>query len=130
MLIIRRCTRCKQSKDIREFGNKRCLSCMKSNRKYDQQPEHRISKYKREAIRRKKEYALDDEFAKTLFLSPCFYCGTFEIINGIDRRDNDVGYITTNCVSCCDSCNYGKGKKSEQDFIDMCFRVAKNLSHI
>lgn len=28
--------------------------------------------------------------------------------NGIDRKDNDIGYVIENCVSCCDECNKAK----------------------
>lgn len=52
----------------------------------------------------------------TLALQNCFYCNkspSRNIItkggnikaNGIDRVDNDVGYVLTNCVSCCKECN-------------------------
>lgn len=38
---------------------------------------------------------------------PCKYCGDTlpETGSGLDRKDNDKGYIITNLVPCCDACN-------------------------
>lgn len=36
--------------------------------------------------------------------------------NGIDRTDNDKGYTTDNCVSCCGKCNSLKGTLSQGEF--------------
>jgi len=73
-----------------------------------------------------------DEFAK-LTSSDCFYCGlspssgrrttslgkTREvyIFNGIDRVDNNYGYVLGNCVPCCERCNKAKLAHSQIDFI-------------
>ncbi len=60
-----------------------------------------------------------EEFS-TLTSSNCVYCGIeprYEKItkhnktykyNGIDRIDSNIGYVTTNVVSCCGICNRGK----------------------
>lgn len=40
------------------------------------------------------------------------------VYNGIDRMNNDVGYVPSNCVSCCWKCNRAKGKMPYQEFID------------
>lgn len=64
----------------------------------------------------------------------CFYCGnkpckinhfskrkfvnTGDIfINGIDRINSSIGYLKSNCVACCKSCNYAKHTLSQEDFI-------------
>lgn len=145
MLWLRFCSVCKKSKAIQLFGDEmKCLSCLK-RKEYDSRPEvkekkrlywHkpeikfntdiRIAKYKREAIRREKEYTLSDEFAKLMLTSQCYYCGYLDLndkLNGIDRKDNDIGYLESNCVPCCEACNFGKGRKTESEFIQMCERV-------
>jgi len=33
-------------------------------------------------------------------------------VNGIDRVNSDLGYIISNCVPCCSSCNYAKRDKT------------------
>lgn len=37
--------------------------------------------------------------------------------NGIDRLDNEVGYIVQNCVTACSFCNYAKRERSYKEFI-------------
>lgn len=46
------------------------------------------------------------------------------IANGIDRKDNDKGYILENCIPCCSICNIGKGVQSADFYIDHCKSVA------
>ena len=45
----------------------------------------------------------------------CHYCGK-DGPNGIDRIDNQIGYIKENCVPACKHCNYVKGDLSLEDF--------------
>jgi hypothetical protein len=39
------------------------------------------------------------------------------VFNGIDRKDNNLGYTEENCVSCCAICNRAKGTLEFKDFI-------------
>jgi len=60
----------------------------------------------------------------------CEYCGKEAIPaerswNGIDRIDNEKGYVYGNCAPCCWGCNKAKGKRTAMEFIDMCTRVAE-----
>ena len=43
--------------------------------------------------------------------------------SGIDRRDQTLGYIVSNCVPCCEMCNFMKKSLSEGVFI-------KRIDHI
>jgi len=49
----------------------------------------------------------------------CYYCGIIQDkgFNGIDRKNQEVGYKLDNCVSCCKMCNYMKGSCSDEVFI-------------
>jgi 5-methylcytosine-specific restriction endonuclease McrA len=72
-------------------------------------------------------WALADEEARTLFAAPCHYCGHIpepERLNGIDRRDNGVGYLQDNVVPCCGLCNRNKGPMLYSDFLVWIRRVA------
>lgn len=64
-------------------------------------------------------WRLSDEDFDRLTSQDCFYCGcapsavhgeasTPFIYNGIDRMDNDLGYIIENVVPCCRTCNQAK----------------------
>ena len=69
----------------------------------------------------------------------CFYCGippqtslrakwldgTF-VYNGIDRWDNDLGYVEGNVVACCKSCNYAKHTMSGRAFFEWATRISNN----
>lgn len=128
--IYRLCTTCKQSKSIMYFDGDHvtCGPCKTKQFIRRNNVDVRIQRYKHDAARRGKVYSLSDETARNLLTNPCVYCGYMSLrkLNGIDRRDNSIGYTEENCVSCCDVCNFGKGTKSEGEFIDMCIRVAKH----
>lgn len=71
---------------------------------------------------------------------PCYYCGTSDNkvnvahrlnkiyqlrVNGIDRFDNNLGYILSNCVPCCGPCNRAKLQMTAKQYIDLCRAVVK-----
>lgn len=82
------------------------------------------STYKTQAKKCNRVFELElDHFAK-LTSGVCFYCGSNPlsvvkcssyykkksswgnyIYNGIDRKNNEIGYIKSNCVTCCWRCN-------------------------
>jgi len=43
---------------------------------------------------------------RTALASPCYYCGYPS--NGVDRIDNSIGHIMTNCIPCCHTCNVAR----------------------
>lgn len=89
--------------------------------------------YKNNAKKRKIKFNLSLNDFKSLVFDRCFYCGIDpqpsifvssqenrrdkEIYyNGIDRADNSIGYIFSNCVTCCSICNGAKSNLSFEDF--------------
>lgn len=84
--------------------------------------------YEKSAAERGLEFALSEEQARDLISSSCHYCGieppdkTLPNLqgsyrrHGIDRADNAVGYVLSNCVPCCIACNFAKSDKSEAEF--------------
>jgi hypothetical protein len=74
-----------------------------------------------------REWSLSKDQAYALFRGKCFYCGAEpDPLNGIDRKDNDVGYTESNSVSCCKKCNWAKGKDySPAQYIQHCVTVAR-----
>ncbi len=132
--IIRLCSTCRQSRSIEFFKENgvTCAICRERHLNRRNRVEIKIKKYKQDAARRGKTFNLSDETARFLLTHPCAYCGFWSSVklNGIDRRDNSKGYTEDNCVSCCDVCNFGKGTKTEAEFIHMCIRVAKHHNFI
>lgn len=49
------------------------------------------------------------------------------ISNGIDRIDNNRGYVKENCVPCCKTCNYAKRKMDLLTFKEWARRLYDTL---
>lgn len=75
------------------------------------------------------KYSLTNEQVRQLTKQPCFYCGELPssrisgkgyngeyVYNGIDRLDNNKGYVEGNVVTSCVECNKAKGTRSQQEF--------------
>lgn len=59
------------------------------------------------------EIDLSFEQFQILRSKPCHYCGgsLSETAQGLDRKDNSLGYTISNSVPCCPDCNYTKGSR-------------------
>ena len=84
--------------------------------------------YTRSARDKNLEFKLTLSDFTVLTEQPCYYCGTVQErgFNGIDRQNSEIGYITDNCVSCCQMCNYMKASLSVDAFLG---RVEHILTH-
>lgn len=110
------------------------------------------SRYKSSAKRRNIKYSLTREQFIELISKSCYYCG-FEgrmynyyfnkdktkclgyssapdwidkqwiKYNGIDRKDNNIGYEFDNCLPCCKECNFGKHDLSFDKFKEYITRL-------
>lgn len=97
-------------------------------------------RYKHDAKRRGLSFTLNKNEFRELTQQACYYCGTGlgemnlrgdeangkYIGNGIDRKNNDLGYTKDNCVPCCSECNYAKGTRTVQEFVLWIERVARH----
>ncbi len=102
-----------------------------ARKEYGKALENRIyHSYKDNAKYKNIIFNLSKQEVLIFFQQKCFYCGTppNKIVtkknfygsftyNGIDRLDNDRGYIKENCVTCCSFCNYTKNKTDFKEFI-------------
>lgn len=78
----------------------------------------RYSKCKRQASVRGLEFALSEiEFAN-LTSKKCSYCEKDKLPNGIDRIDNNIGYVIDNCQPCCRMCNIMKSNYGHTQFLE------------
>jgi hypothetical protein len=98
--------------------------------------------YKGNANRRKYIFDLTYDYFIGLVNSDCFYCGikpnriqkctikkvSFPefICNGVDRKDNTIGYIKSNCVPCCRLCNRAKNNLSYLEFMQWIKQIKNN----
>lgn len=78
-----------------------------------------------------------DEFKHICNLQ-CFYCEKNPQIkthvgtayrNSIDRLDSSVGYIKTNCVPCCVTCQFMKGSLSYNDFVNQIKLINSKINY-
>ena len=113
--------------------NKHRLREWKHNydKKYDamrrKKPEHKHYYFRKQAEYRNIYYGLTfDEFL-TFWQLPCYYCGDEIETVGLDRIDNNQGYIIDNIVPCCHPCNMMKRTYEQEEFIARCTRIAEKF---
>lgn len=75
------------------------------------------------------EWSLSEDQYQSLVLMNCSYCGAGPSpINGVDRIDNAVGYLSGNVTTACSHCNYAKRGMSPSEFIAWARRVVLHHS--
>ena len=94
----------------------------------------RLLTYKKNAKTRNLQWELADDEAWELMQSNCYWCGDPPFVttfwkrdrrsrtatwpvNGIDRLDSEIGYVTGNCVASCFECNRAKSDLSTRQFL-------------
>ncbi len=107
-----------------------------------------LYKYKKGAERRRISFTLTTDEFFALTSGNCYYCGTSPhqtmstanlrvdtqeaiewssfIYNGIDRVDNDQGYDSKNCVTCCGDCNFLKSSLPQERFMALVGKIARH----
>ena len=89
-------------------------------------PKSFYGKYRIGSTYRKIDFLLSfEDFLETVN-KPCAYCGENEKI-GIDRVNNNIGYVVGNVVPCCKWCNRMKGTMDKDSFINQCKKVSHFL---
>jgi len=84
------------------------------------------SRYKYEAKRKNLEFKISLNDFKKILNNNCHYCGTSKKI-GIDRKYNNNGYTSKNCVTCCWECNRFKNNKDYKLFTKRCIAIGFHL---
>lgn len=87
--------------------------------------------YKFSAEKRGRPFELTESQFRELTQQCCFYCGAKPnklmstgnqqsnyTYNGVDRVDNSLGYVISNCVPCCEFCNKAKGTRTYVEFME------------
>lgn len=101
-----------------------------------------FSSYKNAAAKRKLEFLLTKEQFIEITKQNCYYCGSVPrylhfnkrangevYVNGIDRIENNKGYLIDNCVSCCKNCNIAKARLTQEQFFELVINIynSRNL---
>lgn len=97
-----------------------------------------FNNYKQSAKNNNRVFELNRDQFEKLITSNCYYCGLPASIkresyntvdkepffyNGIDRKDNTIGYTLGNSVPCCTKCNFLKKDYSEEEFLELIKRI-------
>ena len=116
------------SKDLKQSTVKSC-GCLRELPPGKANFNRIFTGYEIDAKRKNRTWELTEKEAMKLFKGNCNYCGnppntirqskggpTPFVYNGIDRINNNKGYILDNCVSCCYVCNSAKSNRSKDEF--------------
>ena len=69
-------------------------------------------------------FKLTEAEFKNITKQKCHYCGRVNSLGvGVDRIDNDMGYLNSNVAPCCANCNNMKYVYSVQFFLDKCTKL-------
>jgi hypothetical protein len=109
--------------------------------------EYILNDYVNGAKKRNYEFSLTKEEFKVMTQQNCYYCNieprqlkykngnhvfkkSSYVYNGIDRKDNNIGYTKENSVACCRTCNIAKAQMTVDEFLLWVKRVCEfNQSH-
>lgn len=119
----------KSEQNIRRFKYNKEAS--EKRKAYGKSDRGLYTAYRADADRRGRNYVFEltfEQFQK-LINSSCKYCGK-ENCRGIDRVNNEVGYVIDNCVSCCHRCNEMKNKYSISEWIMQMKTILKNVGEL
>lgn len=125
--------------DIKSAKSDECR-CGDYKSTYDICLDQLYQRYKYTSPHRKlKVFDLKKEWFEKLITGNCYYCDAIprnkitvnkvhELkYNGIDRLNNNIGYLETNCVSCCWNCNEKKKNTNKEEFLDWIQKTYYNL---
>jgi hypothetical protein len=129
--------------DLRQGGVKSC-GCLLKKQPVNTLPDGEAAfrrmyyQYEMSAERRGLVFNLSEHLFRHLTQQPCHYCGQEPsnfwssyhetgdyLCNGIDRKNNDLGYVPENCVPCCKQCNYFKTDMDYEAFVQYLDRIAE-----
>jgi hypothetical protein len=101
----------KQAANMKQWRDNNPDKVEEINRKNRNSIERNYYSYKKRAEDKRLAFELSINEFKNIVSNECYYCNknTDKNFIGIDRIDSHNGYITSNCVSCCELCNFMKG---------------------
>lgn len=127
----------KHTSRLKNDGKFRCRDCyvLRDSEAFSPEWGFRLAmkRIKNDARRAGRVFEIDIEDFKVISQQPCYYCGsepnniltyksnagtfvrTF-VYGGMDRKDNDIGYVKTNVVPCCIICNRAKNSMNFDEF--------------
>ena len=96
-------------------------------KRYKRSPRGKFHAYRYGAKSKGLIFELDFIAFDKLLKDNCHYCKTFNA-NGIDRIDSTNGYISSNVLPCCKTCNIMKMSHSYESFLRHVSIIYKNFN--
>lgn len=119
--------------DVERTPEEKHETALRNGRKYNKNPRRRIwykqrekhpdylayqrnpeTRYTRAKNNSRKEFNVSKEFYIDVISKPCYYCFkslSNETGSGLDRIDNNKGYLEDNVLPCCGNCNSIRSNK-------------------
>ena len=131
---LRECKACRAAKVLQDDAKRRAriaeeeAAASGAGTPLSKYPRYRSYLYG--ALARKLEWKLTLPQFEELSASDCRYCGRPAGLrgSGVDRVDNSVGYVLSNCVPCCSQCNQMKWAYGQSDFLAQVGRIARHCA--
>jgi hypothetical protein len=119
----------KNSGALKAYINKNIDRIRKYRKEYMDKPRLRFYKMEKRCQQNGMIFELTlENYENNFYKKPCKYCG--QEAKGVDRVDNNKGYLIGNMVPCCWVCNKMKIDHSKEDFIAQCKRIVMNYKEI
>ena len=119
----------KNAENAKNWRDTNPEKCQKINKEKNNNINYHFVTYKNSAENKRLNFELTKGDFMEMVESECYYCGIIQDkgFNGIDRLDSSEGYIISNCVSCCEMCNYMKGSLGSTIFMNRVEHITTNL---
>ncbi len=135
----KQCSRCREWLLLEKFHKRKilssgyCSACSKCeapfkrerDKRYKSSSSSKFKAYKEGAKQRNLEFRLTYKDFLSFWQKPCGYCGDKIETIGLDRINNEKGYMLGNIMSCCRKCNRMKGRLLQEEFINHCRKIIK-----
>lgn len=120
---------------------KACVSCNSKLGEFGGIRRRLFRQYRASAVKRGYDFSIDYSEFCSMLDKDCRYCGLppsnsgpkeyggLYLYQGIDRKDNTLGYTAENCVPCCETCNRAKLCMSETAFFGWVERVYRKTNN-
>lgn len=125
--------------EVREIRRERAVENPEQQKLYynksNNQPYNKYNEYIDNARAHNRSFELSLERFTEFVLDKCHYCeelpqlinNLYIRLNGIDRQNNNIGYVLDNCVTCCTICNDMKYVHTHNNFVLMIEHILTNL---
>lgn len=119
------CTICDVGFVSKYSAQKICHKCNPADADRKNSPLRKYDEYKAGAKLRGLDFDITIKEFYSFWKQPCTYCGAVIKTIGLDRVDSSKGYLVSNLVPCCSTCNVMKLDLTKKDWIDHMKKIIK-----